>query len=69
MTTDLTYCEKCLKNYDDDGFDYRFDQPICLDCGSEYPMCNNCEDPMDPDSNSDICQSCEDKAIYWGVQR
>jgi len=24
-----TYCVICTKNFDDDGFDYRFDSPIC----------------------------------------
>ena len=68
MTEDeRTYCEKCLKSYDDDGFDYRFDSPICHDCGSEYPTCLNCEEPMD--SSAELCQDCEDRAIYWGVQR
>jgi len=27
-----TYCGICLVNYDDDGFDYRFDEPVCLKC-------------------------------------
>lgn len=36
MTTiELTYCGICLNNYDDDGFDYRFDSPVCLDCAGE----------------------------------
>lgn len=28
-----TYCEVCFENFDDDGFDYRFDTPICHKCG------------------------------------
>jgi hypothetical protein len=32
---DLTYCGICLVNYDDDNFDYRFDDPVCLACGSK----------------------------------
>lgn len=27
-----TYCVVCANNYDDDGFDYRFDSPICHQC-------------------------------------
>jgi hypothetical protein len=27
-----TYCEVCCTNFDDDGFDYRFDYPICHSC-------------------------------------
>lgn len=27
-----TYCVVCVTNYDDDGFDYRFDFPICHKC-------------------------------------
>jgi recombinational DNA repair protein (RecF pathway) len=33
MTNDeLTYCEECLRNLEDDKFDYRFDRPVCLEC-------------------------------------
>ena len=28
----LTYCENCLENFDDEGFDYRFEFPICHQC-------------------------------------
>jgi hypothetical protein len=28
----LTYCEICLENLDDEAFDYRFDFPICFNC-------------------------------------
>jgi len=34
MNADLTYCGICLVNYDDDGFDYRFDEPVCLTCAT-----------------------------------
>jgi hypothetical protein len=27
-----TYCEVCEVNFDEDGFDYRFECPICLEC-------------------------------------
>ena len=30
-----TYCVICTKNFDDDGFDYRFDSPICHECVDE----------------------------------
>lgn len=33
MIDELTYCEVCLENLDDEQFDYRFDTPICLKCG------------------------------------
>lgn len=28
-----TYCEICNKNFDEQAFDYRFDRPICFECG------------------------------------
>jgi hypothetical protein len=34
---DLTYCEECLGNFEDEKFDYRFDRPICLECGEDLP--------------------------------
>ena len=30
-----TYCVICTKNFDDDGFDYRFESPICHECVDE----------------------------------
>ena len=35
---DLTYCEWCLDNLDDDKFDYRFDYPVCFDCVEFYSL-------------------------------
>jgi hypothetical protein len=35
---DLTYCENCLDNLDDDKFDYRFDYPICHECVTELEL-------------------------------
>lgn len=32
---DKTYCEECYENFDDDGFDYRFDFPVCCNCVRE----------------------------------
>ena len=38
MTEDTrTYCEECYKNFDDDGFDYRFDRPVCHECATDLP--------------------------------
>ena len=31
-----TYCERCNENFDDEGFDYRFDYPVCLGCAEKY---------------------------------
>lgn len=30
--SELTYCEKCLDNLDDEKFDYRFEYPVCHEC-------------------------------------
>lgn len=38
---DRTYCEDCEQNFDDEGFDYRFDIPICLPCGAKRTEENN----------------------------
>lgn len=35
---DLTYCEECLENLDDEKFDYRFDRPICHECVNELKL-------------------------------
>jgi recombinational DNA repair protein (RecF pathway) len=33
MTVDeRTHCEECSVNFDDDGFDYRFERPVCHSC-------------------------------------
>ena len=40
MEDERTYCERCYENFDDDGFDYRFDYPVCLACAEKY--CVNC---------------------------
>jgi len=29
---ELTYCEECVRNLEDDKFDYRFNRPVCLEC-------------------------------------
>jgi Zn finger protein HypA/HybF involved in hydrogenase expression len=65
-----TYCEKCHQNFDDDGFDYRFDFPVCLTCASDFPECNNCGEVFDDRGSwSLICQRCEDRAIFYGGVR
>jgi hypothetical protein len=35
---DLTYCEECSVNMEDDFFDFRFDYPICLTCSPMYAL-------------------------------
>lgn len=38
---DTTYCEMCTKNYeeqDPNGFDYRFDYPVCITCVDNYAL-------------------------------
>lgn len=35
MSDERTYCTICTNNFDDDGFDYRFDFPICHECVDE----------------------------------
>jgi formylmethanofuran dehydrogenase subunit E len=30
--SELTYCEECLRNLEEDKFDYRFNRPVCLEC-------------------------------------
>lgn len=32
MDDDLTYCDNCLETITDEGFDYRFEYPICHKC-------------------------------------
>jgi len=32
----VTYCERCNENFDNEGFDHRFDFPICLTCADKY---------------------------------
>jgi recombinational DNA repair protein (RecF pathway) len=39
---DLTYCDLCLRNLPDEKFDYRFDKPVCLECGEKI-------EPDDPE--------------------
>jgi hypothetical protein len=43
---DLTYCEVCLTNLEDEGFDYRFDFPICHQCVEKggAVICGDCLD-------------------------
>lgn len=36
--SDLTYCEMCLENLEDDAFDYRFDYPVCFECVEELEL-------------------------------
>ena len=46
---DLTYCEVCCDNYEDEGFDYRFDFPICHNCvreRGESVICGDCLYPL-----------------------
>jgi hypothetical protein len=65
-----TYCEKCHQNFDDDGFDYRLDFPVCLTCASGFPECNNCGEVFDDRGSwSPVCQKCEDRAIFYGGVR
>ena len=45
----LTYCEVCLTNLEDEGFDYRFDFPICHNCvreRGESVICGDCLYPL-----------------------
>ena len=35
---ELTYCEKCTTSLDDEGFDYRFEYPICFKCVYRYHL-------------------------------
>ena len=35
---ELTYCESCLVNMEDDFFDFRFEYPICLTCAPMYEL-------------------------------
>lgn len=28
----MTYCEECVRNLEDDLFDYRFESPVCFEC-------------------------------------
>ena len=37
MSNELTYCEECENNLEDDKFDYRFDRPVCLECVEKNP--------------------------------
>lgn len=46
--TDLTYCEKCFVNFEDDSFDYRFDFPVCFQCVEDLEL-----EPEEEDSFSD----------------
>jgi hydrogenase maturation factor HypF (carbamoyltransferase family) len=36
--SELTYCEKCLRNLTDEQFDYRFDYPVCSKCVDELKL-------------------------------
>jgi hypothetical protein len=38
LMTDLTYCENCQINMEDDFFDFRFEYPICLTCSPMYEL-------------------------------
>lgn len=31
------YCGLCYRNLNDDEYDYRFDEPVCLTCGKNIP--------------------------------
>lgn len=64
MSNELTYCEECEKNLEDNKFDYRFDRPVCLECVEknpdleqeikcDRPECRNCY----PDS--EVFDECE----------
>jgi recombinational DNA repair protein (RecF pathway) len=35
---ELTYCERCASSLDDEGFDYRFEYPICFKCVYKYHL-------------------------------
>ena len=50
--SDLTYCEECLGNFEDERFDYRFERPICLSCAEDLP----CDDHEY--DNNNICFHC-----------
>lgn len=50
MSKDETYCEICNTNYgeqDPNGFDYRFDTPVCFDCVEKYQLDPNESDDYD----------------------
>ena len=36
MEDERPYCSDCYENLDDDGFDYRYEYPLCLDCGAKH---------------------------------
>jgi hypothetical protein len=68
-------CDSCgedreLKEYKDSKGEPFF---WCDDCKEEeekvasLPTCLNCEEPMD--SSAELCQGCEDKAIFYGGVR
>ena len=38
MSDDLTYCEECFENIEDDLFDYRFERPVCQECSYDLQL-------------------------------
>ncbi len=34
---EMTYCEECEENFEEEKFDYRFDRPVCQDCAEQNP--------------------------------
>jgi hypothetical protein len=41
MLNDDPYCDLCATNYDEqdpNGFDYRFDYPVCMKCVEKYNL-------------------------------
>jgi len=38
VMNDLTYCENCQINMQDDFYDFRFEYPICLTCSPLYEL-------------------------------
>jgi hypothetical protein len=48
-----TYCQECAGNYDDDGFDYRFEYPVCRRCVELYKLTPEKESKL-----MKLCLSC-----------
>jgi hypothetical protein len=57
--TELTYCEKCLRNLPDDAFNYAFERPICLGCSSVF-TCEHCGDGLATETfkTEQVCPDC-----------
>ena len=69
----ISFCDSCTDEKEvteikDRGESFYW----CAECKEEderiasLPTCLNCENPIDNGSYDEICQSCEDKAIFYG---